>query len=177
MFKKRAFLVVLLIVFLSGCASAPVKDIKVSTQLSPKTNFMGYKTYSWLASASILNDPRGQWEPTGFDADAEIKYLMDRELRYRGMSESQTNPDLLAVFAAGVDMDALGLKVDKETQTEILSHMPQGGLLLALVDSQTGMIIWMGVATGEVQKDIDEGMVKARLEYAVKQMFKEMPKK
>ena len=72
-----------------------------------------------LDTAQIVNDPLGKWEPPGFDADAEIKFLIDRELRKRGMSQNSIDPDLVVVFAAGIDMDALELKVDPETKIDI----------------------------------------------------------
>jgi len=176
MFRKQAFLFGIVLIFLSGCASAPVKDIQIDSHANPKANFSGYKTYAWLGSATIVNDTHGQWEPPGFDADKEIKFLMNRELRNRGMSEDRTAPDLLVVFAAGVDMDALGLKIDPETQVEVFENLPKGGLVVAFVDRESGFVIWVGAATGDVQENADKQTVKARLNYAVKQLSKKIPK-
>ena len=139
-------------------------------------NFAGYKTYAWLGSATILNDPRGQWEPPEFDADAEIKFLIDRELRKRGMSESYTSPDVIVAYAAGVDMDALDLKTDPTTNNTVLDNVPQGALVVALVDGDTGFVIWVGAATGEVQTRPDANVAKARLDYAVTQLMGRLPK-
>ncbi len=167
---------VMVFVLLSGCASVPTKDIQVDAQADPKANFSGYKTYAWLGSAAIVNDAYGQWEPPQFDADAEIKYLMDRELRKRGMSENSADPDLIVAFAAGIDMDALGLKVDPETKMDMLANVPRGGLLVVLLDSDSGFVIWVGVATAEIQESPDTQTVKARLNYAVTQLLKKLPK-
>jgi hypothetical protein len=164
------------IMFLSGCASAPVKDIRVQAQADPKTNFSGYKTYAWLGAAAILNDPQGQWEPPQFDADAEIKYLIDRELRKRGMLENSTDPDLLVAFAAGIDMEALKLKVDPKSKINALEKVPAGGLVVLFADSQSRSVNWVALATAEVQESPDTKTVKARLDYAVTQMFKKLPK-
>ena len=175
---KKNFLPIGLIVLivLAGCASAPTKDIKIEIQADPKANFSGYKTYAWLGAAAIINDPYGQWEPPQFDADAEIIFLIERELRKRGMSQNTTNPDLIVAFAAGIDMDALGLKTDPQTQSEMLANVPQGGLAVVLADGQTGYAIWAGTATAELQENPDTQTVKARLDYAVTQMFKKLPK-
>jgi hypothetical protein len=164
------------IMLLSGCTSALVKDISVEAQADPKTSFSGYKTYAWLGSAAILSDPHGQWEPPEFDADAEIKYLIDRELRKRGMMPNYANPDLLVAFAAGIDMEALKLKVDPETKISALEKVPAGGLVVLFVDGQSGIVNWVAVATGEVQQSPNTKTVKARLDYAVTQMFKKLPK-
>jgi len=166
----------IVVMLLSGCASTPTKDIEVEAQADPKANFSGYKTYAWLGSAAIVNDLYGRWEPPAFDSDAEIKYLIDRELRKRGKMQNQKNPDMIVAFAAGIDMEALGLKVDPKTKIDMLENVPQGGLLVVLVDSKSGFVIWVGVATGEVQQNPDTETIKARLDYAVTQLFKKLPK-
>ena len=166
---------VILILF-AGCASVQTKDIKIDTQADPSANFSGYKTYAWLGAAAIVNDPYGQWEPPQFDADAEIIFLIERELRKRGMSQNSTNPDLIVAFAAGIDMDALGLKTNPQTESQMLANIPRGGLAVVLADSATGYAVWVGTATAELQENPDTQTVKARLDYAVTQMFKKLPK-
>ncbi len=174
--RKYVLLFVIVVMLLSGCASVPTKDIQVDAQARPKANFSGYKTYAWLGAAAIVNDPYGQWEPLQFDADAEIMFLIDRELRKRGMSENSAGPDLVIAFAAGIDMEALGLKVDSETKMDMLENVPRGGLVVVLVDSESGFVIWVDVATAELQESPDTQTVKARLDHAVTQMFKKLPK-
>ena len=161
---------------LSGCSSIPTKDIEIDAVADPKANFSGYKDYAWLGSAAIISDPYGQWEPPEFDADAEIKFLIDRELRKRGMSENSANPDLVVAFAAGIDMDALGLKMDPESKIKTLANVPSGGLLIALVDADSGTVIWVGVAVAELTEQPDVETVKGRLNYAVTKLFKKLPK-
>jgi uncharacterized protein YceK len=163
-------------ILLGGCASVPIKDISVDAHVNPKANFDGYKTYTWLGSAAIVNDPYGQWEPPAFDADAEIKYLIDRELRKRGMLQSSTDPDVIVAFAAGIDMDALELQIDPQSKMENLTNVPRGGLIIAFVDSQSGFVIWLGVATADIQEQPDTKTVKARLEFAVTQLLQMFPK-
>ncbi len=178
MIMNRNYLPVFIIALMLfvGCASVPTKDIQVDAQSDPRANFSGYKTYAWLVTAAIVNDPYGQWEPPQFDADAEIMFLIDRELRKRGMSEKTAGPDLVVAFAAGIDMEALGLKVNSETKMDVLENVPQGGLVVVLVDSGSGFVIWVGVATAELQESPDTQTVKARLDHAVTKMFKKLPK-
>ena len=174
--KNYILLFVMVFMLVSGCASVPTKDIQVDAQADPKADFSGYRTYAWLGSAAIVNDAYGQWEPPAFDADAEIKYLLDRELRKRGMLENSVDPDLIVAFAAGIDMDALGLKVDPETKMDMVENVPRGGLVIVLLDSDSGFVIWVGVATAEIQESPDTLTVKARLDYAVTQLLKKLPK-
>ncbi|MFW2372042.1 MAG: DUF4136 domain-containing protein [Gammaproteobacteria bacterium] len=174
--KIHIFLFASIVMFVSGCNSVPIKDMQFDAQADPKAKFSAYKSYAWLGTAAIINDSYGQWEPPEFDADNEIKFLIDRELRKRGMSEDSVAPDLFISFAAGVDMDALGLKKEPDTQMKILDNVPQGGLVLAILDSDTGFVIWIGSVIGEVQPNMDAKSAKARLDYAVTQLLKKMPK-
>lgn len=173
---KKTLLSLLGSVILAGCMStSATKDIQIDSAADPKANFSGYKTYDWLGSATIINDPEGQWEPPGFDADSEIAFLINRELRARGMSETTTSPDLIVTFAAGIDMEAMELKTEPETKIESLVDAPMGGLIIALVDAETGFIIWTGLAVGEVLETPDLATSKARLDYAVTALFKQLP--
>jgi hypothetical protein len=160
----------------AACASAVTKDIQIEAEADPKANFKGYKSYAWLGSAAIVFDSVGQWEPPQFDADAEITFLIDRELRKRGIVESSVNPDMLVAFAAGIDMDSLEIKVDPKSEIATLENVPQGALVIALVDAETGVAIWAGLATADVQQQPSQETVKKRLDYAVTSMLKKLPR-
>jgi hypothetical protein len=54
--------------------------------------------------------------------------------------------------------------------------VPEGGLVVVLIDAHTGVIVWVGLAQGEIKKDADQETIKSRLKYAVSSMFKELPK-
>ena len=73
-------------------------------------------------------------------------------------------------------MQALGLKVDPKTKLDMLENIPRGGLAILLVDSQSGFIIWVGVATADIRENPDTRTIKARLDYAVTQLFKKLPR-
>ncbi len=167
-------LIVLLFLLLTGCASTLTQDIEVDADADPKANLAGYKTYAWLGSAAILNDPKGKWEPPQFDADAEIKFLIDRELRKRGMQEVAVNPDMIVGYAAGIDMEALQLVEDKEAKLQVLQNVPTGSLVIVLIDGATGNPVWASAAVADVQEEISSEDVRKRLDYAVTQMFKLM---
>jgi len=166
-----SFSVVLLL--LAGCANSVTKDIVVETEADPKISFAGYSTYRWLGSASIVYDPEGQWEPPQFDADAEIKFLIDRELRKAGMVEATGNADMIVAFAAGIDMSLMEIKIDPESNLSKLENAPMGALTVILIDANTGLATWGGIATAEVQQNPDQEIVRQRLDFAVSSMFKE----
>lgn len=173
--KKIILLVLLMITYLAGCSNVPVDDITIESEADSKVNFSGYKTYAWLGAAGILHDPQGQWEPPKFDADAEITFLIDKELRKRGMTEVNENPDMLVAYALGVDMAALKVKEDPSTNMHSLEQVPHGGLVVVLIDPETEFATWISIATAEL-KGLGPEVAKKRLDYAVTTMFKDLPK-
>ena len=160
---------------LAGCANSMTSDIEVETDRNPQIDLSGYQSYSWLGSAAIMRDPEGRWEPPNFDADAEIVFLIDRELRARGRIESSVNPDMLVFYGAGIDMDNIDIKVDPATSMEEMANVPRGSLVVLLIDTATEVASWGGVATAEIKQDPDPEVTRKRLDYAVRTMFKEVP--
>ena len=174
--SKYLFSLFAFMLLIAGCATDLTKDIMVDAEADPKTNFSGYSSYSWLGSAAIVYDPEGNWEPPQFDADAEIKFQIDRELRKRGMVEDSVNPDMIVAFAAGIDMSIMEIDIDPESNLTMLENVPLGALTVILVDASTGQAIWGGIATAEIQENPSQETIKKRLEFAVTTMFKELPK-
>ncbi len=169
---RRYLIIAALILLGAGCATV-TKDIKVDAETNPGVDLAGYKTYAWIGSAQIINDPRGQWEPPQLDADAEIRWLVDRELRKMGMTEVNVNPDLLVGFAAGINMEALELAKEPNEETGMLQKVPKGALVVVLADATTRVPVWLGTATADVQDKPTVEVAKKRLDYAVTQMFKQ----
>jgi hypothetical protein len=165
-----------ILIFITSCSITPTKDIEIDATADPKVSFSGYKTYSWLAAAQIVYDPEGQWEPQNVDIDAEVQFMINNELRKRGIAETGNNPDMLVAYAAGVDMTSLGLKENPETKEKLLENIPRAALIIALIDADTGYVIWLGEAVGEVQQGADENTVRARIEYAISKMFGLLPR-
>jgi hypothetical protein len=176
MIKNRLLSLLTVLLLVTGCATSVTKDISVDADADPKANFSANKSYAWLGSATIVYDAAGKWEPPNFDADAQIKFLIDRELRKRGMVEDSLSPDMIVIFAAGVDMDVMQYKVDPQSDIDLLENVPLGALSVVLVDAETEVVIWAGLATAEIQQEPSTEVVKKRLDYAVTSMFKELPR-
>jgi len=157
-------------VSLFGCATA-TQDIRVDAETDPRVNLAGYKTYAWLVSAEIINDPDGNWEPPGFDADAELRFLINQELRDQGMQEVTTRPDLLIAFAAGINMEIFEIVMKPDSEMYTLMDAPKGALLVIVIDPATRNPVWVGSAYGDVKTDRTSEEVGKRLSYAVKTMF------
>jgi hypothetical protein len=175
--KKLVFLFVISVFIFTGCATQQVsKKVTIDTKADPKTSFSGYKSYTWLGSAGVLNDPEGKWKRPGFDIEKEIRFLIDRELRKRGLSESSNSPDMAVAYAIGVDMNALKVRENPETKQQITTHVPQGELVIILVDPRTEFVIWVGKASAEVREDADDQQARQRLDYVVTEMIRRLPK-
>jgi Domain of unknown function (DUF4136) len=173
--KKIILAIMVMAWMVTGCTTFPKDDISVESEVDPKANISGYKTYTWLAAVGILEDAEGHWEPPKFDADAEIEFRINEALRKHGMSQSSSDPDMYVAYALGVDMDALELKTDPESKLESLENVPGAGLVVMLIDAETGFVSWLSVATGEM-KNLDQETQKKRLEYVINTMFKDLPK-
>ncbi len=156
-----------------GCSTL-TQDIKVATEADPTVNLKRFETYGWMGSAEILNDPQGQWEPLKFDADAEIRHLINTEMRRKGITEVSENPDLLVGFAAGIDMAALKLVENPETKMKTIKNVPGGALMVILVDPARRHPVWVGEAVGNVKTERTPEQARKRLKYAVSQMFAKM---
>ena len=167
---------------LTGCASINkynlTKDIEVDAASDPKANLSGYKTYAWLGAGEILNDPEKRWKQTDLPIAGDIKYLIDRELRERGINLAEpASADLAVAFFIGIDMEAQKLKKNPDTKVEMLQNIPEAGLIVALIDTKSGFVVWVGEAVGELNKDATDEEVRERLDYAVTEMIKLYPKK
>ena len=171
---NKSIILIALSLLVSACTITPRDDIVVTADMDPRANFSAYRTYEWLGSMGVFNDPAGKWKPVGFDMDAEIAFLIDRELRKRGIEETMSNADLLVMYVGGIDMEALEEKIDPNTQIKTLQNVPQGGLVIALIDASTGFIIYAATATAEI-RNLPSDQVKKRLDYAVTRMINQIP--
>lgn len=170
--KYYLTLLSVLVLLLTACASV-TKDIQVDAKTDPKTNLSGYETYAWLGAAEFLNDPENEWHPPEIQVAEEIKFLIDRELRNKGITlANAADADLAVAFFVGVNMAAMKLKKDPDTNEEFLENVPEGGLVVALVDTDTGFVVWLGSAVADYKAGkYTEEEVRKRLDYAVSRMF------
>ena len=159
-------------IFLTSSCATLTSDIEVESHANPDVNYDSYKTYAWAGSAQIIFDPVGQWEQPTLDMDEEVKFVINRELRNYGIYPVEKNPDLLVGFAAGIDTAALELKEDPNSDKKVLTNVPKAALLIALIDANTGYVVWLGFAVGDVQKQQSVENIRARIDYAVSEIFK-----
>jgi hypothetical protein len=85
--------------------------------------------------------------------------------------ESNNNPDLLLIFAAGVDMENLELVKDPDTELRSLKEVPKGAFIVVLIDPATRRAVWVGTAEGNAEAGRSVEELKKRLAFAVENMF------
>ena len=159
------------VIALSSCATL-TSDIEVEGQTDPDINLNNYRSYAWAGSAQIIFDPIGQWEQPTLDTDEEVRFVVNRELRNRGLNQVEQNPDLLVVFSAGVDTTVLELKEDPKQDRKVVTNVPKAALIIALIDADTGYVVWSGYAMGNAQEQQTIENIRKRIDYAVSEIFK-----
>jgi len=173
---KKYYLVLLTAfsLLLSGCATV-TRDIQVEAELIPNVELSNYKSYDWLSTRGILKDPNKTWQPPSLDIAGDIKFLIDRELRKRNVFGTSAKPDLAVSFFIGIDMEHQDIQIDPETKLKLNKKIPKGGLIVSLIDVASGQVVWLGAATADIQKNVTDEVVRERLDFAIREMFKLLP--
>jgi len=171
LFKIIIFIALTLSILATSSCATLTDDIVVETHANPDVNYHAYKTYAWAGSAQIIFDPVGQWEQPTLDTDKEVKFVINRELRERGLVQVTSHPDLLVAFAAGIDTSILELKDNPNSDKKIVTNVPKAALLIALVDANTGYTVWIGYAVGDAQQQQTIENIRTRIDFAVKEIF------
>jgi len=159
-----------------GCGGGLTKDIEVQAVADQKVQFSGFKSYGWLGAVGAVNDPAGLWAPKEYDVGAELKGIIDNELQARGWVESE-QPDVVVTLLVVEDVKQLEeIKLNRASDMAEFVVVGAGAILLELLDAKTGKTVWMGAAGGETRSDYTTEQSKKRLGYAVKHLFKLMPR-
>lgn len=153
-----------------------VADIETRVEIDRAENVAEYKTYAWAAAAALVRDPKGAWTPSGLDVGSEIMSLVDRELRAKGRAQVVENPDMIAVFAVGVDMKAQDIQIDQEDGSKNFETVPRGGVMIALADTETRRVIWAGRAVGKITDKPSVELAQKRLDHGIKELFAKFPR-
>lgn len=171
MYKLCFILIVVVILTISACATV-TNDIHVEARTDPMISLNNYKTYAWLDSAKIVYDPQGKWEPQRLDIDAQLKFLINQQLRELNLIQVRTEPDLYITFSLGLEIENLGIKKNPDSDLDILESAPKGALYVILIDAVTNYPAWIGKALGDVKRhppSMEEA--EKRLDFAVYRMF------
>ena len=163
----KGALAALMILGVTGCVST--SDINVEKAQSEKVNLQGYKTYQFIEDSGILEDEKSKKVADNMNVSEEVEQMINSELAKKGKTPVSKDPDFFVAYLGGADMDAVKSKLDKNGK-EVIEKSPEAALVLMLIDADSGSIIWMSTAEGEV-KSGDADSIKKRLKYTVKKML------
>ena len=168
---------VLFAMFVSACGGSLTQDIKAESAADEKVSFSGMKSYAWYGGLGALVDDTNLWAKPGFDMAQEAKFVIDRELRKKGFSESSSDPDVFVAFLLVADVNQVK-KIDEERggNVENLEGVGKGALLIELIDAETAKTIWLGGATAKVSSKYTDDERKQRLDYAITEVIGQLPK-
>ena len=115
-------LVAAVVVPLVGCAQE-YEDIKVITQDYTEADAELRATYAWAAVGAVVRDPDREWTPPSFDLAKEIKFLVDKELRAKGINLYEWSPEELAKYRAAVKAGWTEFATTPESKALLQSHI------------------------------------------------------
>jgi len=163
---------------LAGCTDSNTltADIKTQAQANEKVKFGGYKTYYWFESDGAVDDQLGRWKETGLDIPAEVKFLIDRELRARGFTQVNEDPDLFVGFFVSATIDHFKQVERRGGKVPAVEGAGEGSVVIELIDADTEQTVWVGVAKGEAQTGRTAEEVRTRLEYIVTKLIEQLPR-
>lgn len=161
---KNILMGLLIAGFTSGCVKTD--DIEVVALKSEKANLEGYKTYQILDESGFEKNTALS---ETMDVNVELQQTVNTELAKKGKVPVAKNPDFYVAYMAAADMDAIKEKVDKKGKTTI-ENAPTAGILLALIDANTGEIIYLSSAEGDV-KNLPLEERRKRINYTIKEML------
>ena len=93
-----------------------------------------------------------------------------------GLVENSANPDLIVGFGTAIDMPSLQLLQDPDSSLELPEQpMPLGALSVTFIDARTGFVVWMGIATADIEETPDPELSRQRLQYVVTNMLSTLP--
>ncbi len=164
----KGSIVILMLAGLTGC-STPTSDIQVDTLKSEKVNLDGYKTYEIVEGSGVID---GTQRTDNMDMNAEMQKIMHTELAKKGKTAVTKDPDFYVAYVAGTDMEAVKEKLNEDGKKTI-EKAPEAAMVLVLIDAETGMIIGISTAEGDV-KGLPAEESKKRLNYTIKKMLGEL---
>jgi hypothetical protein len=160
-------------VVLGISACVPTSDIEVESVSNEKVNMQGYKTYQFLEESGIVEED-GSIKVRKKDRQiaAIIEEVINEELQKRGKTPTAKNPDFLVAYIGGANDEAVKVKLDEKGK-QVVEESAQAALLMMLVDAQTGSILRISTAEGEM-KNLPMEQTRKRIEFAVKKMLKDI---
>jgi hypothetical protein len=166
----------LVTVAIAGCATT----MSVSSHVERGLDFSRYRTFDWGTPDELpTGDPRLDADPFFKD---NVQGAVEKALAGRGLALSET-PDLRVHYHASINRRINVNSVDRargycpsgNCQAEIAEY-DAGTLVIDMVDTRTGKVIWRGWAQDAVGDMLEDRDVMARMiNEAVTRLIERLP--
>ncbi len=164
----KALLTGALLLGATGCVQT--NDIEVESVSNDKANLKAYKTYQFLEDSGIVEeDKNGKLKRSNSEVAELVEEVINEQLQRHGKKPTAKDPDFLVAYVGGSNMEAVVAKVNADGK-QIIEKKPAAALLIMLVDADTGEILRIATAEGDLKNQPIEEK-RARIEYAVKKML------
>ena len=174
--KVRNIGVLVLLAAVSGCASSKLYEgIQTSAVSDPKVNVKAVRTYEWAIGASIMRDTTAAWQAPDFDVNDEFGFLLEKELRDKGLRPVNKNPDVYVAFLIVANVEQAKLVRDKAGDLN-LENDSAGALIIELMDPSSLKPVWRGAVVAPVRDDLTDEQRRQRFAYAVHEVLEKLPR-
>lgn len=154
--KKTIALTAGLLLMLTGLTFA--QNITIDADKKLNTDFSKYKTYGWASQIDDKLDP-GLYFLNDLALKERIRNAIGYEMDGRGYNYKRQSPDLLVNFRVfdqpatirgftGYGTTYFGSKEVREPEDVTTFEIKPGSIIINLVDTKTGQVVWRGLASG-----------------------------
>lgn len=182
--KPALILAVILLISAPFISESVARGQKVSADYDKTVTFSNYKTYTFDSKSGARNPIVNQMIIDG----------VERELKARGLTSVEANPDLRVTFlaASGFNLQVGAVSFGYNVNPAYIGLVPTAGsatwdvvtgtMLIDLFDSKTDRIVFRGTAKDVLQRapsaDLaaDAKLVSKTVNRAITKIFKKYPK-
>lgn len=169
---RKLVLMCLVASFIAGCASS---GLNVASDRRTDVDFSDYKTFNWVSDVGempqnhIIVGPRGVLIFNNRSTRSVIMDAIETQLKAKGFSRDESNPDMLVNFTVLEQDDQLRTytrggysylghgPVDREAK---MVDVEAGTVLVNFIDADSGLAVWQGFAPGALEEsDVEKESV------------------
>ena len=177
--RTSVFISLIGVTLLAACTTAPPQP---QSMRDPAANFAAYRTFGWAATPA----------PAGTDAplallDRNIREAITAEMKRRGYSESQDNPDLKIAYETakadkiennpvrvGVGVGGWGGNVGGSVgvSSPSVRNFTEGTLVIHAIETAKNAEVWQGSISGKLTRGSADA---SAVRYAVSTAMRDFP--
>jgi hypothetical protein len=158
---------------------AMVQAQKTSYDFDGSAPFSNFKTYAWT-EGTLAGEPF---------FDRRVETAIDSQLAAKGLTKSETNPDLYVRYHVGLGLQrsvdgwvggadgGYGWRGGSGSVDLRLNELPTGTLVIDLIDAAKQQLVWRGVGTKELDLEARPEKRDAAIAKAVEKILKNYPPK